>query len=368
MTTTCSDTGVGISPAPRAACGGSARALFAQPSEPSIRADRPPREDHRGRIHPRGGGRAAGPPRTRTLRRPVRASDREPREHAGRRHAPSRRGTADPGDPRTHPAGWTSTGGTSPRRPAGRLDPVIGRDDEIGRPSRCSSRRTKNNPVLVGEPGVGKTAIVEGIAQRIVDGEVPEKLQDRRVVALDLPGWSRARNTAVSSRSGSRRDRGGRGAEDELIVFIDELHTVVGAGGGEGGAMDAGNMLKPALARGELHVVGATTLNEYRKTSRRTRRWSAGSSRSRWPSRSRTTIAILHGLRRTATRRTTRCATRTRRWRRRRAVRPLPHRPVPAGQGHRPDRPGEGTGPAAIAAPRAPDTRGRTADAALRRD
>ncbi len=147
----------------------------------------------------------------------------------------------------------------------GKLDPVIGRADEIDQTIEILSRRTKNNPALLGEPGVGKTAIVEGIAQRIVNDEVPETLADRRVVALDLAGM-----IAGTKYRGEFEERLKtvideiRGASEELIVFIDELHTVVGAGAAEG-AMDASNMLKPALARGELHVIGATTLDEYRK-------------------------------------------------------------------------------------------------------
>ena len=147
----------------------------------------------------------------------------------------------------------------------GRLDPVVGRDEEIEQTIEVLSRRTKNNPVLIGDPGVGKTAIVEGIAQRIVDGDVPGTLRDRRVVALDLGGL-----VAGTRYRGDFEERLKkvideiRDHSDELIVFIDELHTVVGAGGADG-AMSAGNMLKPALARGELHIIGATTIDEYRK-------------------------------------------------------------------------------------------------------
>ena len=147
----------------------------------------------------------------------------------------------------------------------GKIDPVIGRADEIEQTIEILSRRTKNNPVLIGEPGVGKTAIVDGIAQRIVNNEVPETLTGRRLIALDLAGMvagtkyrgefeERLKNVLNEIQDNS----------ENLILFIDELHTVVGAGAAEG-AMDASNMLKPALARGELHVIGATTLNEYRK-------------------------------------------------------------------------------------------------------
>src|SRR5687768_11971845 len=147
----------------------------------------------------------------------------------------------------------------------GKLDPVIGRDEEIRRTLHILSRRTKNNPILVGEPGVGKTAIAEGIAHRIVNGDVPENLRSKIIYALDMAlliagakykGEFEERLKSVVKEVGN--------SEGEIILFIDEIHTLVGAGGGEG-AMDAANILKPALARGELRAIGATTLGEYQK-------------------------------------------------------------------------------------------------------
>ena len=148
----------------------------------------------------------------------------------------------------------------------GKMDPVIGRDEEVRRVIQVLSRRTKNNPVLIGEPGVGKTAIVEGLAQRIVEGDVPEGLKGKRVIGLDMGSM-----VAGAKYRGEFEERLKAvlkeitDAEGEIITFIDELHTIVGAGGGAEGAMDAGNMIKPMLARGELRLIGATTLDEYRK-------------------------------------------------------------------------------------------------------
>ena len=147
----------------------------------------------------------------------------------------------------------------------GKLDPVIGRDEEIRRVIQVLSRRTKNNPVLIGEPGVGKTAIVEGLARRIVRGDVPEGLKNKKIVSLDMGAL-----VAGAKYRGEFEERlkavlkEVQASDGDIILFIDELHTVVGAGKAEG-AMDAGNLLKPMLARGELHCIGATTLDEYRK-------------------------------------------------------------------------------------------------------
>ncbi len=183
---------------------------------------------------------------------------------------------------------------------AGELDPVIGREDEVDQTLEVLSRRTKNNPVLIGEAGVGKTAVVEGIAQRIVAGDVPEQLEGKRIVQLDLTGM-----VAGTRYRGDFEERMTklvaeiREHSDTLIVFIDELHTMVGAGGsGEGGGMDAGNILKPALARGELHIVGATTLDEYRTSIEKDAALERRFQPVLVPEPSvADTVAILHGLR-----------------------------------------------------------------------
>jgi ATP-dependent Clp protease ATP-binding subunit ClpC len=180
----------------------------------------------------------------------------------------------------------------------GSIDPVVGREDEIEQTIEVLSRRTKNNPVLIGEPGVGKTAIVEGIAQRIVDGDVPDTLRDKRLVRLDVAGL-----VAGTRYRGDFEERLKKVIDeirehaDELIAFIDELHTVVGAGAAEG-AMGASNMLKPALARGELHIIGATTIDEYRKDIEKDAAFERRFQPILVPEPTvENTIEILHGLR-----------------------------------------------------------------------
>jgi ATP-dependent Clp protease ATP-binding subunit ClpB len=221
----------------------------------------------------------------------------------------------------------------------GKLDPVIGRDEEIRRVMQVLSRRTKNNPVLIGEPGVGKTAIVEGLAVRIANGDVPAVLQGKRVVALDMGAL-----IAGAKYRGEFEDRlkavikEVTGSEGKIILFIDELHTVVGAGKTEG-SMDAGNLLKPALARGELRTIGATTLDEYRKHIEK----DAALERRFQPTyvgepTVEDTIAILRGLKpRYETHHGVRITDSGHR-RRGDAQRSLHHRPFPARQGDRPHR------------------------------
>ena len=223
----------------------------------------------------------------------------------------------------------------------GKLDPVIGRDEEIRRVIQVLSRRTKNNPVLIGEPGVGKTAIVEGLANRIIEGDVPEGLKGKRVVALDLGSM-----VAGAKYRGEFEERLKAvlkeitDAEGEIIMFIDELHTIVGAGAAEG-AMDAGQMIKPMLARGELRLIGATTLDEYRTSIEK----DAALERRFQPvfvgePSVEDTIAILRGL---SERYMAHHKVRIQDARAGgggRAVGPLHHRALPARQGHRPHRRG----------------------------
>src|SRR5699024_1249566 len=146
----------------------------------------------------------------------------------------------------------------------GGIDPVIGRSKEIERVIQILSRRTKNNPVLIGEPGVGKTAIAEGLAQRIIEGNIPEIIKDKRIVSLDLPGMIAGAKYRGEFEERLKSVMGELQEAKDVILFIDELHTVIGAGAAEG-AVDASNILKPVLARGELQMIGATTIDEYRK-------------------------------------------------------------------------------------------------------
>ena len=224
---------------------------------------------------------------------------------------------------------------------AGKIDPIIGREKEIERVIQILSRRTKNNPALIGEPGVGKTAIAEGLAQRIVAGDVPETLANKRVLTLDIGSL-----VAGTKYRGEFEERLKKIIEElrstsDAVLFIDELHTLVGAGAAEG-AIDAANILKPPLARGELQCIGATTLDEYRKYIER----DAALERRFQPvmveePTLEQTVEILFGIRDGLRGSTTRCTiTDERRQGRRGPVDPLHHRPPPAGQGHRPHRRG----------------------------
>ena len=222
-----------------------------------------------------------------------------------------------------------------------KLDPVIGRDDEIRNVIRILSRKSKNNPVLIGEPGVGKTAIAEGLAQRIVKGDVPASLKDKTIFALDMGalvagakyrGEFEERLKAVLNEV--KKSEGG------IILFIDELHTIVGAGKTEG-AMDAGNLLKPMLARGELHCIGATTLNEYRQYIEK----DAALERRFQPVMVERTLCGGHHCHPSRFERAVRGVPRgenpgRRHHRRGHPIQPVHHRPVPPGQGHRPGRRG----------------------------
>ena len=232
-----------------------------------------------------------------------------------------------------------------------KLDPVVGRHTEIERVIQILSRRTKNNPVLLGEPGVGKTAIAEGLAQRIIQGDIPETLKDKRIVSLDLAGL--VAGTKYRGEFEERMKRvmeEVRKAQGEVVLFIDELHTLVGAGAAEG-AIDASNIMKPALARGELQCIGATTLDEFRKYIERDaalqRRFQPVKVSEPTPEEA---VEILKGLRERYEAAPSRQDHGRRAGRRRAAGGPLYHRPVPAGQGDRPDRRGRQPRPPAVRA------------------
>ena len=220
----------------------------------------------------------------------------------------------------------------------GKIDPIIGRDDEIRRTMQVLSRRTKNNPVLIGEPGVGKTAIAEGLALRIVNGDVPESLRDKKLMALDMGALiAGAKYRGEFEERLKASCRKSPPAAGEIILFIDEMHTLVGAGKAEG-AMDASNLLKPALARGELHCVGATTLDEYRKHVEK----DAALARRFQPlfveePTVEDTISILRGIKEKYELHHGVRISDSRARRRGAALAPLHHRPLPARQGHRPD-------------------------------
>ena len=174
----------------------------------------------------------------------------------------------------------------------GKLDPVIGRESEIERLMQILSRRTKNNPCLVGEPGVGKTAIIEGLANQIATGIVPDGMKDKRIVTLDLSGM-----IAGSKYRGEFEERMKRLIREvksagNIILFLDEVHTMIGAGGAEG-AIDASNILKPSLARGELQLIGATTIVEYRKYIEKTLPWRDAFSRSQWKNRRMSSVNVF---------------------------------------------------------------------------
>ena len=252
-------------------------------------------------MHPRGGGRAAGPPRTRTLRRPVRTPHREPGDHAGRRHAPSGHHTEDAGHPRPHPAAGPVRARPDGGGAQGRLDPVIGRDAEIEQVLEVLARRTKNNPVLVGDPGVGKTAIVEGIAQRVADGEVPDPLKDGAWSRWTSRAWSPAPATAATSSNGSPASstRSWRARAVDRAVRRRAARRGgrrCGRGRGDGRRAPCSSLPSPAAS---CSVIGATTLARVPQAHREGRR--AGATLRAGPDRrahaSRTTITILRGLR-----------------------------------------------------------------------